>query len=257
MRIGINGTAIMRGVRRGDVIPRMRLIFLHGAGMTAAMWRPQIDALADEFDTRAEDLPGHRNRAGERFTFAAAVEEIKDVLADARPSMLVGLSLGGYVAIAVAAEQPSLVNGLVLSGCSIEFRTLRNRLLAGASATLLRVWPARHQHNLQSKAFRKSYPQWAQEMIEAGYHRRGYIEALRAATKWTWHDRLAAYPRPVLILNGEHDKISVREQDRFVAHIPRGRLQVIHGAGHLVNLDQPAAFNAAVRDFARSVAATP
>jgi pimeloyl-ACP methyl ester carboxylesterase len=234
----------------------MRLIFLHGAGLTAAMWRPQLDELADEFDVMAVDLPGHHNRAGEKFTFSVAVDEIADLLADGRPTILVGLSLGGYVAIAVANEHPTRVAGLVLSGCSIEFGAARNRLIAASSALVLRVWPPRHQQQMQFKAFRKSYPDWAEEMVAAGYHRRGYIEGLRAATKRRWHEQLIAFSRPVLVLNGERDRMSGREQDRFVAHVPNARLQVIQGAGHLANLDQPVAFNAAVRDFARSVTAT-
>jgi pimeloyl-ACP methyl ester carboxylesterase len=233
----------------------MRLIFLHGAGMTAAMWRPQIDELGDEFAVHAVALPGHRNRAEEKFSFSTAEEEIGDVLSDAMPSILVGLSLGGYVAIAVAAEEPPNVHGLVLSGCSIEFGALRNRVIARASALLLRAWPERHQQQMQSKAFRKSYPEWADEMVVGGHHRRGYVEALRAVTKRSWHDQLTSYPGPVLILNGERDRMSVREQDRFAAHIPNGAVQVIQGAGHLVNLDQPAAFNAALQNFARSVSA--
>jgi pimeloyl-ACP methyl ester carboxylesterase len=73
----------------------MRLLFLHGAGLTKAMWRPQLDLLGDEFDATALDLPGHGERASERFSFPAAVAVVEEAIGSESPTILVGLSLGG------------------------------------------------------------------------------------------------------------------------------------------------------------------
>src|SRR4051794_24572808 len=123
----------------------MRLVFLHGGGMTSTMWRPQINALGAEFDVLALDLPGHRNRDGDRFSFPAAIAELERALADGAPSVLIGLSLGGYVAMAAVEQRPSIAAGLVLSGCSIDFGARRNRAIAWAGGALLRLWPERGQ----------------------------------------------------------------------------------------------------------------
>jgi pimeloyl-ACP methyl ester carboxylesterase len=68
--------------------------------------------------------------------------------------------------------------------------------------------------------------------------------------------RLAAYPGPTLLINGEDDILFRRGEQAFLAAAAHGRLEVIPGCGHLVNEDQPAAFNAAVRRFAAEVYGT-
>ena len=69
------------------------------------------------------DLPAHGSRASETFTLDSAVESlattIRDEAADGR-AVVVGLSLGGYVGMALAAREPDLVRGLVLSGATAE-----------------------------------------------------------------------------------------------------------------------------------------
>jgi pimeloyl-ACP methyl ester carboxylesterase len=235
----------------------MHLLFLHGAGLTGAMWRPQLDDLADEFEVSAIDLPGHGSRSSERFDFHGAIAAVEDAVIPGSPTILVGLSLGGYVAVAAVAEHPSLVTGLVLSGCSIDFSSKGNRALARRGARVLQLWPKGHQTRMQSKALRKAYPTWAEEMIAAGYHWRGYVDSLRAAPEIEWHERLRSYDRPVLVLDGERDTRALRESDHFLKGIGDVRAEVIQGAGHLSNLDKPDEYTAAVRAFAHSLDGHP
>lgn len=65
--------------------------------------------------------------------------------------------------------------------------------------------------------------------------------------------RLAAYPGLGLILNGERDTPSRRGEARFLAAMRHSQAQVIPNAGHSCNLDQPDAYNRALREFAESV----
>jgi len=64
---------------------------------------------------------------------------------------------------------------------------------------------------------------------------------------------LSQYPGPVLILNGERDSASRRGETKFMAALQQGKAQVVPGAGHACNLDNPEAYNQAVRDFAQSI----
>ena len=68
---------------------------------------------------------------------------------------------------------------------------------------------------------------------------------------------LSQYPGPSLILNGERDTASRRGESKFVSAAGKGRAQVIPGAGHACNLDQPDKYNRAVREFAQSIAWVP
>jgi pimeloyl-ACP methyl ester carboxylesterase len=64
---------------------------------------------------------------------------------------------------------------------------------------------------------------------------------------------LGKYPGPGLILNGERDKASRRGEAKFVAAMRQGRAEVVMGAGHACNLDQPEAYNQALRAFGQSI----
>jgi pimeloyl-ACP methyl ester carboxylesterase len=75
------------------------------------------------------------------------------------------------------------------------------------------------------------------------------VSALREA----FVPRLAAFPGPTLIVNGEDDRLFRHGEEAFLAAAADGRLEVIAGCGHPVNEEQPAAFNAAVLRFAAEV----
>jgi pimeloyl-ACP methyl ester carboxylesterase len=228
------------------------LLFLHGAGVTAAMWKPQLEALADEFDVAAIDLPGHGSRAQEPFTFGAATAAVEEAVGQSEPALLVGLSLGGYVAEVVAAERSARTVGLILTGCSVDYSRFGGRVVARTGELFQRVWPKRMLANAQRSGFERKYPA-VPEAAEAGQYWRGYADALRAARKVHWTTLLKAYEKPVLILNGSRDMPHVRAQDAFLAEIPNGRAELVEGAGHLANLDRPEPYTTAVRAQARSV----
>src|SRR5207248_6888748 len=89
-------------------------------------WLRQMEGLADEFRVIALDLPGHGALAGEPFGMEAAVREVAsavDGAADGR-ALVVGASLGGYVAMQFAHYYPDKAAGLVLSGCTLDLRGL-------------------------------------------------------------------------------------------------------------------------------------
>jgi pimeloyl-ACP methyl ester carboxylesterase len=225
----------------------VRLLFLHGAGLTKAMWTPQLEALTGEFDVDAIDLPGHGSRADERFSFPGALDAVAEAAGDG--AVLIGLSLGGYVAILAAAGRPELTRGLVLTGSSVDYSHRGDRVVAWTGELFQRVWPKRMLANAQRSAFERRYAD-VPEVAEAGQYWRGYADALHAARKIRWHDQLDGYPDPVLILNGSLDKTHVRDAEAMVHGVPHGRTQVIEGAGHLANLDRPDEYTRAVREHA-------
>src|SRR6187401_2400513 len=99
------------------------IIFVHSTRLTGAMWAAQQAELAGEFRTIAVDLPAHGARAAEAFTLDGAADVLAAAIRDHATggrAVVVGLSLGGYVAMALAAREPALVRGLVLSGATAE-----------------------------------------------------------------------------------------------------------------------------------------
>jgi pimeloyl-ACP methyl ester carboxylesterase len=233
------------------------IVFVHGTRLTGAMWTPQIAALSDEFRTVALDLPGHGRRATEPFTIDSAADALASDIREhaGGRAVVVGLSLGGYVAMALASREPALVRALVLSGATAEPIGVRMVPYLALASVMGRVSDERLQR-VNARYFRRRYPAALAEPIVAGrFWSRGGADALRAISGERFIPRLAAYPGRTLIINGERDlpfRVFAPSFAAAAADVHRVRLA---GARHLTNLDEPAAFNAAIRRFVRSLEA--
>ena len=235
------------------------LVFLHAASHTRKMWLPQMRALQADFRVLALDLPAHGTRAGKPFSFAASVQAVADGMADAglRRALLVGVSLGGCVASLFAAAYPAQVAGLVLSGSTFDARRPISRLVLTGESLVFPRGASRFTRAFQRNMQRR-FPDDAAEIVAAGTHWHGAAQAVRAMRGVDFAAALARYAGPTLVLNGARDWVHRTAEKAYVRAARNARLQIIPQAGHLAGLDQPAAFTAAVRDFANQVfAAVP
>ena len=234
---------------------RPTIVFLHGTRLTSAQWGPQVAALSDEFDCLALDLPGHGTRMTERFSLAGAADSVADAIAavGGGQAVVVGLSLGGYVAMDLAARWPERVSGLVLAGATAEPSGARSLPYHALGWALSRPSEARLEA-VNSWYFRRRYgPSIAEPIIAGGFGFRTGAEAVRAIIGERFRPRLASYPGRTLILNGEFDLLFRLSERSFAAVAADPRRVLIRRATHLANLDQPEAFSAAIRRFARSL----
>jgi pimeloyl-ACP methyl ester carboxylesterase len=233
------------------------LVFLHGTRLTRAQWVPQLRALSGRYRCVAVDLPGHGALGNRTFTIEAAVEVVRDAIEREVPSgkaILVGLSLGGYVAIDAAEAIPERVAGLVLAGCSAEavgptavpYRFFR---------TLLRRSPRRAQDLANTAFFRARYRRVAaQPIIDAGFWPDGGSDALGLLLGRRYLERLSRLWTPVLVVNGALDPVFGPQGEYWAASCRQGSHVRLPRAMHLSNLDRPAAFSAAVDAFAGRIA---
>jgi pimeloyl-ACP methyl ester carboxylesterase len=237
---------------------RAAIIFLHGTRLTGAQWAVQAAALDDEFLCFTPDLPGHGSAADIPFTLAGAAETVAEMI-DAKGggrAIVVGLSLGGYVAMEVAARWPERVAGLVLAGSSAEPTGPRSLAYDGLAWILDTVDPG-VQTRLNEWFFRWRYPPAiADPIIAGGFHFAGGSVAVRSLVGELFRPRLARFPGRTLILNGEFDLLFRLSQRSFVAAAADARSVIVRRAVHLSNLDRPDAFTAAVRRFARATVAS-
>lgn len=231
------------------------IVFVHGTRLTGAMWAPQQAALSGEFRTIALDLPAHGARADEPFTLAGAAEAVAATIraeAGGR-AIVVGLSLGGYVGMELAARDPDVVRGLVLSGATAEPTGLRI-LPYLALAEVMGQVDLDRLDRANTWYFRRRFPpEISEPIIAGGFWPRGGAAALRSVAGEQFKPRLAAYPGPSLIINGQRDLPFRLFAPSFAAAAHDARRVRLAGARHLANLDRPAAFSEAVRRFARSL----
>ena len=233
------------------------IIFLHGTRLTGSQWAIQVDALGGEYRCLTPDLPGHGVAADDPFTLAGAAEAVARTIEaeGGGRAILVGLSLGGYVAMDVAARWPERVAGLVLAGASTEPtgpRAPAFHALAWIFETLNETWLRR----INVWFFRWRYrPAIAEPIVAGGFYFRGGAVAVRSLVGERFRPRLARYRGPILILNGEFDLLFRLSQRSFVDAANDARAAVIPRATHLTNIDRPEVFTAAVRRFVKTIVA--
>ena len=231
------------------------VVFIHGTRLTKAMWLPQQAALRDELRTIALDLPGHGARSDEPFTLEGGADAVAAAIREhaGGRAVVVGLSLGGYVAMALAAREPGLVRGLVVSGATAEPVGVRMLPYLALAAAMDRGKGERLRR-LNAWFFRTRFPAAiADPILAGGFWWHAGATSLRALTGERFIPRLAAYPGPTLILNGELDLPFRLSAGAFARAARDARRVRLRRATHLANLDRPAAFSEAVRRFARSI----
>jgi pimeloyl-ACP methyl ester carboxylesterase len=233
------------------------IVFIHGALMGRAVWRPQVDALADRFRCISVDLPGHGTQRDLDFELDDAADGVVraiDVAAGGR-AVLVGLSLGGYVAMRLAARHPERVRGLVIAGSTRE-PTGVSRLAFLLYASALRVAPESVVRSIALAVFRRRYGSVLAIAITAGEHfARGGARAVRRIAGSRFRDHLVAYGGPILVINGTLDLVFRIGAGRFLAGVPGVTSRVIPRAGHLSNVDRPEVFTGLVEEFISSLPA--
>lgn len=231
------------------------ILFIHGMRVTRNMWKPQMERLSDAYRVIALDLPGHGALRYLPFRFDDAVAKIAEVLdRETRDrALIVGLSLGGYIAMEFGARYPRKAAGLVIASATVEPRgwhTAPYHLLAALMDKLPTKWL-----DWTSRTFFQIVysPEKAEPLIAPGFYMRGGSQGMREIFGKEFCPRLAAYPGPVLLLNGALDLGFRMHERKFLAASQNGRLEIIPKAFHLANIDQPDAFSSAVRHFAESI----
>ncbi|HEU4564081.1 MAG TPA: alpha/beta fold hydrolase [Gemmatimonadaceae bacterium] len=242
------------------------VLFVHAFPLDRRMWAAQLNALGAAYRCIVPDLRGfgQSDVAGpfsmERY--ADDLAALLDALWVRQPVVLVGLSLGGYIAFAFWRRHRSRVRGLVLADTrpgadSAEGMERRRKTIAtareggaGAVADLL-------ADGMMSARTRQRHPerlaQLRQMMADAPVEGIvGACEAMMARPDST--PLLESIDVPTLVVVGEDDATTPpSEARRMHAAIPASRLEEIPGAGHLSNLERPAAFNCVLVDWLQQI----
>ena len=236
------------------------ILLIHGAGMSARSWALQLRGLSPSLQVLALDLPGHgasdpiADASIESYTDAACT--LLNTL-DTGPVFVAGHSLGGSVALALAARRPELVKGLVLiSSCA---KIPQNN---GTFKTLLGSLPLPFRRMLFSSTARSflfalGATNGAIQMALRDLRncRPETIKKDMAAAEAMNLESVAPNLRtPTLILCGTSDIVTpLRLSEKLTDLIPGARLHVVDQAGHMLPLEAPERVNQEILEFVGSV----
>lgn len=226
------------------------LLLLHGMGAVAATWMPVAEAFSDSYRVVMPDLAGHGLSAplsGE-ITFALQLAGLEAVLRDecAEPAILVGHSMGGWLACLLTLDHPERVSRLVL-----------------VDGPLLLPWPAglslipksrEEAARLFAATSASGSPPPSEALLDAyiAYARTGpisrYVYDFESWKPYLLDDRLAAFPRPVDLIWGMDDElVSFANAEILLERLPRVRATRLEGCGHLPHVDCRQRFIEALR----------
>lgn len=234
------------------------LVLVHPFPLDPEAWDEVAAGLRDEHGVHVPPLPGlggaprhpHPSIDAYADVIAAGIERLP-----ARRVVLGGVSMGGYVALSLAARRPELVAGLALVDTKAEADDEAAREGRDtAVATIASDGPAPFLDALLPRLVAPDAPPERSGRIRAIADRQdpgGLVDALRAMRDRP--DRSGDLPGmavPALVAVGEHDAVTPPEAARAIADaLPDARLAVVPGAGHLVPLEAPAALTALLRDL--------
>ena len=245
------------------------LVMLHGVTGHARTWDEEAAALASRYRVLALDQRGHGDSdpspSGDYTvaTMSADVTAFTDALGLARFS-LVGLSMGGRVAIAFAGHAPRRVDRLVIVDIGPEISEAGLLRVAALMARSPELFPSlehalafhRVTNPLYTEAMLRHRVEHGTRAVDGGLtwkYDRGLRDTVRAGT---WRDPIDLWPLwreircPILLVRGaDSDVLSAEIAKRMLDENPNTRFAEVAGAGHTVPGDQPAVFRALLTAF--------
>lgn len=244
-----------------DVGTGIPVLFIHAFPLNRTMWAPQLSALVERGRCIAADLRGFGDSSViPPYSMEQFADDLAHLLDQLRVDrvVLVGCSMGGYVSFAFWRRHKDRVRALVLAdtraGADSDEILARRRQLIEISRSEGATAVANLQiAGLVGKTSREKQPDTydavhrliAQAPVEGIV---GALEAMMLRPDST--PLLPTIDVPVLILVGEEDvPTPVKESRLMHDRIPGSRLEVIAQAGHLSNLERPAAFNHVLTEF--------
>jgi pimeloyl-ACP methyl ester carboxylesterase len=231
------------------------VLLTHGYSASADMWAGQIAPFSKHYKLITWDMRGHGRTDypddPAKYSEAETVADMAAILdaVGARTAVIGGLSLGGYMSLAFHLAHPERTQALLIIDTGPGYKKDEGR--AGWNVTAIRRAEKFEKEGLPP-------PGTGGAETRAAPHRDATGLAKAARGMLTQHtpaviNSLPDIRVPLLVVVGSKDEPFLAASDYMAAKIPGAKKAVIPDAGHAANIDQPAAFNAAVLGFLASL----
>jgi non-heme chloroperoxidase len=240
------------------------LVFIHGAGASHDMWKPQVEYFSKNYNVLTYDIRGHQQSEGsdDPYTcelFADDLYMLLDRLGIQEP-VVIGLSLGGMIAQEYAVKYNSNLKGLVLADTAVAVAlTISDKLTKAMFPSWMVKWMIRRMSD-------ERYANWSFKYFKMNDDVREYLikEQLKLGKKELLKVTDAIYSFkllpletievPTLVFLGENERKAVfPHAEKLVELIRDSRKVIVPGAGHVSNLENPEFFNREMDDFMKGL----
>jgi pimeloyl-ACP methyl ester carboxylesterase len=241
------------------------LLLVHGWPHDRTLWAGQSSGLATQARVLAPDLRGF---GGSTVAGPWSIDRYADDLAafldalDVARAVVCGLSMGGYVALAMLRRHPARVRALILADTratadTAEGREKRARLIEFAERNGVTALADQQLRSQVGSTTFETRPELCESLrrMMASAPLEGVVGAQRAmSSRADSTPYLPAIALPTLVVGGVEDGITPPDELRaLAAGIPDSRLELITSAGHVAPFERPAAFNHLVSEFLRTL----
>ena len=237
------------------------LLFVHGLGSSSRDWALQVPAFSADYHVITVDVRGHGRSSKPPGPysvplFAADIAALLHKLA-AVPAHVVGVSMGGMIALQLAADTPQLLRSITVvnSGADLVPRTLRDRWALWERLLIARVLgPPGIGRRLAPRLFPKPEQAELRAVFAAHWAEndpRAYLAAMRGLIGWSVTERLPQMATPALFVAADQDYTPLAVKEAAVARMPQARLTVVNDSRHATPVEHPQQFNALVAQFLR------
>lgn len=262
MKVEVNGVQLSYE-DQGEGLP---VLFIHGFPFDHSMWNPQLEDLSKDYRVIAPDLRGFGDSSIPNDTstmnqFAGDLIALLDLL-KIDQVVVCGLSMGGYISLAMVQSFPERMLGLVLSNTrsakdTIAVRQNRYNTAEKVLSEGNKFLSSDMAEKLLCDKTKQEHPElvdFVRNMIER-QNPHGIYAALRGMAERP--DRtylLSDIDMPTLVITGMEDNvIPVFESKRMANDIPLAYLEIIEDSGHLSNLEQSTHYNEILHRYLESL----
>lgn len=239
------------------------LLLVHGHPFDRTMWRPQLARFGAHRRVLAPDLRGYGASTGRAAVWTAFADDLAALLGALRVprAVVVGLSMGGQIALELHRTHPAHVAGLLLADTTAAGETARAERLALAERYLAEGMDP-YAAEMLHRMIRPTAPAAVAEHVLTMMRTTDPVGAAAAqrarADRPDYRDGLAEVAVPTSVVVGADDDLTPLTEARAIAErVPDAELSVVAGAAHLPNLERPAEFDAALSRLLTRVGTSP
>lgn len=233
------------------------LMLVHGACENSSFWKAQLSELQKQNHLILLDLPGHGQSAKPSGEVSIPIygEIVKEAIQgmELDSPILGGHSMGGAVAMTLAAEQPELLGGMILANTGAKLGVLPE-ILAGLETDFEVTIREQVAPRELGNAHADQILEWISNEMVLTDPSVG-LEDFLACNRFDLRARIKEIQLPTLIVSGDKDKLTPVKWAAYLnENITDSQLAVIQGTGHLTMLERPNAFNRVLEEFLSELA---